>query len=308
MPPPDEHAILLKVLAVIAASVPFALYWMSMRRPRAAVPPPVRDSVWDAPVPPPLPPPPSPAAGSWWERRDAWFALVLAGIVAGLMGPLASLGMTPAEGGEVKIKFTPVFFAAQLVFQAALVAIVVAYLKVHRRFNLVTIFGFKNLTPLRTVGTALLWIIPGFFAVILAGGLVVMLMKYLTGMEMPEQMIVQSARQMQDPATLAMLGLTLCIGAPVMEELIFRGLFFTVAARFIHRNYALLASALFFAVIHNNLMSLVPLTMLGILFGIAYERTRTLAVPILMHAVFNGIQFLLLLYGDDLQKAAERLL
>ncbi|HEX2749091.1 MAG TPA: CPBP family intramembrane glutamic endopeptidase, partial [Verrucomicrobiales bacterium] len=90
---------------------------------------------------------------------------------------------------------------------------------------------------------------------------------------------------------------TLCVGAPLMEELIFRGVLFSVASRFIHPIYANVATSLLFGVIHNNLLVLIPLTLLGMLFAYVYQRTRSLAVPVLMHAMFNGFQFLFLVNG-----------
>jgi len=140
----------------------------------------------------------------------------------------------------------------------------------------------------------------------LTAGLVVALIEHFTGMKLQQQAIVEGAKQITDPQSRVLQFLTLCVGAPVMEELVFRGVFFSEGVKFLGRGYALIASGLFFAVIHSNLLSLVPLTLLGILFAIAYEKTRTLAVPVLMHAFFNGTQFVLLMYSDEIQKLVEQ--
>jgi membrane protease YdiL (CAAX protease family) len=108
---------------------------------------------------------------------------------------------------------------------------------------------------------------------------------------------VESAPDIKGAFTRVLMAITLCVGAPLMEELIFRGVIFSVAARYFHPVYAVAASSLLFGVIHNNLLSLIPLTVLGAFLAEAYRRTRSLAVPMLMHSAFNGVSFLLLMYG-----------
>ena len=105
-----------------------------------------------------------------------------------------------------------------------------------------------------------------------------------------------------------LLGLTTMavVLAPVAEELVFRaGLFHYFRGR-LPRWIALVLPALFFASLHVNhstlsgLVTVAPLTALGIIFSLAYERTGRIAVPILAHALFNlhTVLFLLLGIGD----------
>lgn len=319
MSSPHEQTILMLVLGSVLASLPVAALLRRRSQPSPAVdsplpvPPPLPYSapgpdVWSPPVSPiaPAPPPPLLPHHGWWQRRDAWFALALLLIVSVLMGPLASMGMAESGAEPAKLQLTPQLFTVQLIFQFGMVGIVMVYLAGHRRFNVVQLFGLNAMGPFKTVGTSLLWIIPGFIGIMLTAGLVVALIEHFTGMKLQQQAIVEGAKQITDPQARVLLFLTLCVGAPVMEELVFRGVFFSVGVKFLGRGYALIASGLFFAVIHSNLLSLVPLTLLGILFAIAYEKTRTLAVPVLMHAFFNGTQFVLLMYSDEIQKLVEQ--
>ena len=85
--------------------------------------------------------------------------------------------------------------------------------------------------------------------------------------------------------------------APITEEIVFRaGLFRYVRTR-LPRPIALLAPALLFAALHANLSSFVPLVTLAVIFSLAYERTGTIAVPIIAHGLFNLNTVVLILSG-----------
>lgn len=327
MPSPIEYHILVSVLAVVFLSLPLALVL------RRLFPQPANDQAVKTtsgvilPPPPPLPwiapdydppaddlwtppraelvvaLPPDPPLGIGWTRKDAVFAFGLALIVALLMGPVAS---GPAQGGggggADKIEFSAGLFMMQIIFQAGLIGLVLGYLIVHRGYDGGALFGLRRLSALKVAGTALLWIVPAYFIIIMAAAVTLPLLQHLTGIELKQQLLVERATEITDPTARVLMFVTLCIGAPLMEELIFRGVFFSVAAKFIHPVYANVSTSVLFAVIHNNLFSLVPLTLLGMLFAHLYQRTRSLAVPVVMHSIFNCSQFLLLLYGPkDLQ-------
>ena len=55
-----------------------------------------------------------------------------------------------------------------------------------------------------------------------------------------------------------------------------------------------------FGAIHSNHASLIPLSLLGMVFAAAYHRTGSLAVPVIMHSLFNCVSFLVLTYGPPL--------
>jgi uncharacterized protein len=102
-----------------------------------------------------------------------------------------------------------------------------------------------------------------------------------------------------------MLTLAIVI-APLTEELVFRaGLFRYLRTRVPHWA-ALTLPALFFATLHVNwntlqgLSSLAPLTVLAVIFSLAYERTGQLGTPIVAHALFNLNTVVLIFSGVDL--------
>lgn len=88
--------------------------------------------------------------------------------------------------------------------------------------------------------------------------------------------------------------------APVVEETVFRGFVYGVLKRYSDSWFAALMSAALFALAHFHLGSAVPLFVLALGFTLAYERTGSLLVPMVMHALFNGITLIvLLIYGVD---------
>jgi membrane protease YdiL (CAAX protease family) len=130
------------------------------------------------------------------------------------------------------------------------------------------------------------------------------------------------------------LGIVTVILAPVIEELLFRGVLYsslkqmrlTGVARWLrkalyprlvwrgHRRLAareraashrigtrgsvllaLVMSSVLFGIIHLNLMTLVPLTVLAMLLAILYEKTGNLLAPIIAHSLFNLVNFVALL-------------
>lgn len=91
---------------------------------------------------------------------------------------------------------------------------------------------------------------------------------------------------------LLLLGIAL---APVAEEMLFRGLGFTLLARRFGAPTAVAASAVIFALMHLHIGSFVLLSLLGAAFAAAYLYSGSLLVPIVMHASFNVVNIAVML-------------
>jgi hypothetical protein len=63
---------------------------------------------------------------------------------------------------------------------------------------------------------------------------------------------------------------------------------------------ALLFTSLLFAAIHANLMTFFPLFLFAIILVVLYELTDVLLTSMVAHAVFNAVNFLLLIYETPL--------
>ncbi len=101
----------------------------------------------------------------------------------------------------------------------------------------------------------------------------------------------------KSPWLIAALIVLATVIAPVTEELVFRGGLFRFMRTRLPRWAALLLPACLFAALHLNLASFVPLAALGIVFSLAYERTGSIAVPVIAHGLFNLHTILLIFAG-----------
>lgn len=99
------------------------------------------------------------------------------------------------------------------------------------------------------------------------------------------------------PLQLLALTLMAVVVAPLGEEVMFRAGAFRIARRFLPRWGALLLSALLFATLHRSAVHFLPLTVLGVIFALAYEKSGSLLVPVVAHGLFNLNSILLLLAG-----------
>ena len=103
------------------------------------------------------------------------------------------------------------------------------------------------------------------------------------------QEIVQTLMTNDDISLKIAIALSAIIFAPLIEEVIFRGYLYPVIKRFSHPIFSCVITSLLFADIHSNLEGLIPLFLLAIVLTIFYEISKSIWVPILMHACFNGV-------------------
>lgn len=91
-----------------------------------------------------------------------------------------------------------------------------------------------------------------------------------------------------------MIYVTAIVLAPVFEEFFFRGVLLPWMVKRIGFWPGIALISLLFSAIHMHLPSLLPLFLLSVFFCLAYARTRSLLVPIGMHACFNAVSTLLI--------------
>ena len=83
--------------------------------------------------------------------------------------------------------------------------------------------------------------------------------------------------------------------APLFEEILFRGIGLPLVARKWGVAPAVVLVSLFFAAIHFHLPSVMPLFVIAVAFSLAYIHTGSIVVPIVMHALFNGVNVAVLM-------------
>jgi membrane protease YdiL (CAAX protease family) len=92
------------------------------------------------------------------------------------------------------------------------------------------------------------------------------------------------------------LGLFAVVIAPVAEEFIFRGLLFPFVKQLGYPKLAWIGVSFLFALIHLDAATLIPLFVLALALTWLYEFTDVLLAPIAVHALFNAVNFSLLLW------------
>ena len=113
--------------------------------------------------------------------------------------------------------------------------------------------------------------------------------------EFPPQALIKLFTEGGDPIAIALLVVFAVVLAPMVEEIIFRGGIYRFLKSQVTPLPAQMISGAFFAVMHGNLMSFLPLVVVGILLARAYERSGNIMVPMCFHACFNGFSLLMLL-------------
>jgi membrane protease YdiL (CAAX protease family) len=87
----------------------------------------------------------------------------------------------------------------------------------------------------------------------------------------------------------ALLFVAGAVAAPIGEEVFFRGFLYNALKARINVPVAIVLSGLLFALIHFGPLAVVVIFPMGMLLAYVYERTNSLWVTILIHAVNNGL-------------------
>jgi membrane protease YdiL (CAAX protease family) len=92
-----------------------------------------------------------------------------------------------------------------------------------------------------------------------------------------------------------MLLFLLAVGlAPLFEEVMFRGILLPLVARRWGTAAAVVTVSALFAMVHFHLPSVVPLFVIAVAFSLGYLYSGSLLVPVAMHAMFNGVNLVML--------------
>ena len=161
------------------------------------------------------------------------------------------------------------------------------YLRKSGRFTTLGLSSFGHMPPLRALG----------LAIILVVGAMVFNFVYATyvipGIGMQEDMAKILAAIPRTPINIIGGFFAIAIAAPLVEELLFRGLLQNAFARRMPIWAAIILSSLFFAAVHLQPYAIPGLMSLSIAFGYLYHRTGSLRMNILLHMANNAAALLL---------------
>ena len=111
--------------------------------------------------------------------------------------------------------------------------------------------------------------------------------------EMYTQLLAGLAK---DPVALVIMTVIL---APILEEILFRGILMKgLVNNHVEPKKAIVLSALVFGAVHFNPWQFLGAFLLGLVLGLVYHKTRSLLMPILLHAFNNLTSALMMLYSD----------
>jgi len=92
-----------------------------------------------------------------------------------------------------------------------------------------------------------------------------------------------------------MMGFLACVGAPLVEEVVFRGYIYGAVKKLSNIGFAVVWSGLLFATVHMNMAGMLPLFVLGMALALVYEVTGSLWTPIAVHFTFNAVNVVYML-------------
>jgi membrane protease YdiL (CAAX protease family) len=129
------------------------------------------------------------------------------------------------------------------------------------------------------------------------------------------QVVVQELQKTQNPVTQrAFIALLAVVGAPIVEESLFRGLLYPTIKQAGFPKLAFFGTSIFFALLHMNnesahaftssLVTFIPLTFFAFVLILLYESTDNLLAPMAAHCMFNFVNFLQLLFQDVVNSGA----
>jgi membrane protease YdiL (CAAX protease family) len=165
-------------------------------------------------------------------------------------------------------------------------------LLVYRNIPPSGVFGLGGEKFFPVLGRALLALLAAYPVLMLVQSMVF----GISGGNLQPQEVVEFLQNADTPRDRIAVMVMAVVVAPVAEEMIFRGYLYPAGKRYLGPFLSLGASSLLFAALHGHMASVPALFTLAICLGLAYEKTGTLLVPMVMHAVFNAVSVAAILF------------
>ncbi len=120
------------------------------------------------------------------------------------------------------------------------------------------------------------------------------------GSSNPIMAVIMAAAHSANLSAMLLFYITLSVLAPVCEESLFRGFFYTFLRSRMSMLMAILVSASLFSLLHMDPGAMLPLFCLGAIFAFVFERTKSILPSIIAHGLWNGSTFalVLILFGN----------
>jgi len=113
--------------------------------------------------------------------------------------------------------------------------------------------------------------------------------------ELPIHNTLEILLRSRSTAVITLTIVAAVVVVPVAEEIFFRGMLQPALQKWFGPWSGLLLCAAFFTGVHKHIYVIAPLFVLGVALGYIYNRTRSLAAPIALHILSNGLAVLTVL-------------
>lgn len=246
--------------------------------------------------------PPKPPEGYLPVARWSYWQVILV-FLAGIVGSLIAVLFLVALGVDA---LEPVPFSIVFMAQTGTSFAVVVWLSWTR--------GTKSLSA--DFGLAVRpgqwWGVPAGMALqVVVALLTAPLIIWVFGDNPPEQSVSEIAGTSQTLIEQLFVIAAIAVAAPIIEEIIYRGMLLSTLRRRFGAWVSILISAVIFAGIHAvldpNAVAAVPgLFLLGVVLAYTALRTGDLSLPIALHSGVNLLAAIALLYGQQIGEWAER--
>jgi membrane protease YdiL (CAAX protease family) len=126
----------------------------------------------------------------------------------------------------------------------------------------------------------------------------------------PEQGVAEIAGQSKSVIDQLAVFISVAVAAPLVEEMLFRGMLLSWLVRRMSNTFAIIVSAAVFAVVHlvdPNAIALIPgLFLLGVVLAWVATKKGDLSLPIALHSGINLLAAISILYGSQLLEWSEQ--
>lgn len=228
-----------------------------------------------------------------WDLALAWLLVWMVRSV--VTAPEAEGG----AGGAAVPALDETAILSGLAMHVLLGGLLIFYLKGMRGRDPLEWLGLRERPLGRLIGRGVLMLGPAFLLVWAVAELTTPWLKQRGFEEAPQEIVSTFAEAPQWPMRL-IIGLAATVVAPLVEEMTFRGFLYPVLKRYSDGVFAALVSSFIFGVAHQHLGGFLPLSALGLLLAWSYQRTGSLVVPVITHALFNTTTLAVLLLAERL--------
>lgn len=165
----------------------------------------------------------------------------------------------------------------------------------HRRaLTWSTAFGLKTADFFRDACWGIV-ILVGVMPLILGYNIVAQMVMEWIGIAPDVQDVTRIISESSSLSTKVYFALLALVVAPVVEELIFRGILLPALTRMAGVKVAIMVVSVLFAAVHGHWPSFVPLFMLSVALCLAYIYRGSLITSIAMHSAFNSLTIAVIL-------------